>query len=79
MVFATDDGDIGHLDDKTKEMLELLPGKFWKIGVDDETGQSVFRQILGAPPANLELYVYCVAKPGSEGWYFAKTLNPKER
>jgi hypothetical protein len=79
MVVATDDIDITALDDHTKEELEKLPGKYWKIGIDEGTGHSVFRQTAGVSPANHELYVYYLATSGSEGWYFAKTLNPKDR
>ena len=42
MVVATDDNDIAILDDKTKEQLEKLPGKYWKIGIDGNTATLAF-------------------------------------
>ncbi len=58
MVVATDDSNIAVLDDHTKEELEKLPGKYWKIGIDENTGHSCFRQTAGDSPANHELYAY---------------------
>jgi hypothetical protein len=79
MVVATDDTDIAILNDKTKEQLEKLPGKYWKIGIDGNTGHSCFRQAAGLAPADLELYAYYSSTSSQEGWYFGKSLDPKDR
>jgi hypothetical protein len=79
MVVATDDTDIAILADQTKEHLEKLPGKYWKIGIDGITGHSCFRQAAGLAPADLELYAYYSSTSSQEGWYFGKSLDPKDR
>ena len=70
-----DAAEKGDLTDEQTELVQLVPGRYFKIG---EIGMPVFKQEPSTGPNDQELYLWfmgCAAQPSHNGWYISRFLT----
>jgi len=72
-IAVTVDADVyvqTDLDDANREIIEAIPGRYWKLGVSRH-GTPVYRQEYGTAPNDKELFLLYSPAVRYRGWYIA--------